>query len=313
MGKEYLRQEFTRLIYPEDLSTVMESYKLVTDAAFAIVSAQRSKQLKAVEDVDAGHLFQMTILKNLSIIKLAEPLDYQSLLGGFKMQNLYDPFALSSIVRTQYEAFCNFNNIYRFSKTPEEIKFKHNLWVLSGLNYRQSFPATQKETIQKKEAELKQIEELQVELRSSAIYSGLSVESKENFEKAIKWKKWQVVIRGEKASFIPWHEMLRNAGATDLLKGQYTSLSLNTHPSNVSVFQFESMYATKTDLPTTILTIKLSKWLISFMIADYCHYFAEAKAAFETLPVMTQIMINGYNSMFREEQYKINQISNILN
>lgn len=313
MEKEYLRQEFKRLFYPEELSTVMESYKLITDAAFAIVSVQKSKPLNKVEDVDAGHLFQMTILKNLSIHKLAESIDYHNSIGGFKMLNLYDPFTLSGIVRTQYEAFCNFNNIYRFSQTQEEQRFKHNLWVLSGLNYRQSFPATQTDTIQKKEIELKQIGELETEIRSSLIYSNLNDASKENIEKAIKRKKWQVIIQGEKASSIPWHEMLRNAGANDLMNGQYTSLSLNTHPSNVSVFQFESMYSSKTDLPTTILTIKLSKWLISCLIADYCYYFPDAKTAFENLPVMTQIIINGYNLMFRGEQYKINQISSILN
>ncbi len=63
MEKEYLRQEFQRLFYPEDSQTIIESYKLVTDAAFQIVSKQKGKVLKSAIDIDAGHLFQMTILK----------------------------------------------------------------------------------------------------------------------------------------------------------------------------------------------------------------------------------------------------------
>lgn len=313
MEKEYLRQEFLRLFYPEDLKTVVESYKLVTDAAFQIVSKQKNKVLKSPEDIDAGHLFQMTILKNLTLLKLTESLNYHNNIGDFKMSNLHDPFALASIVRTQYEAFCNFNNIYRFSKSAEEKSFKYNLWVLSGLKYRQNFPAVQKENIEKKESEKKQIIELTEAIKASLIYKNLNLDSKENIDKAIKWKKWQVVLDGQNARSIAWHEMMTNAGATDLLNGQYTSLSLNTHPSNVSVFQFKDLYSEANDLPKSILTIKLSKWLISFLIADYCYYFNNSKSSFNELPLMTQIIINQYNSMFRTEKYIINDASKVLN
>ena len=107
--------------------------------------------------------------------------------------------------------------------------------------------------------------------------------------------------------------MLINAGANQLLDGQYTSLSLNTHPSNVSVFQFKDMYSNKTDLPTMILDIKLSKWLVSLFISDYCYYFEDAKETFNKLPIMTQILINWYNTMFRNESYMINNSTSVLN
>ncbi len=229
------------------------------------------------------------------------------------MLDLYDPFALASIVRTQYEAFCNFNNIYCFSKSAEEKLFKYNLWVLSGLKYRQNFSAVQKENIEKKEIEKKQIIELKEEIKLSSVYKNLAPDSKENIDKAIKWKKWQIVLDGQNARSIAWHEMMTNAGATDLLNGQYTSLSLNTHPSNVSVFQFKDLYSEANDLPLSLLTIKLSKWLISFFIADYCCYFEDAKSSFNELPLMTQILVNQYNSMFRTEKYRINNASSILN
>ena len=117
----------------------------------------------------------------------------------------------------------------------------------------------------------------------------------------------------DKAYSIPWHEMLSNAGSANLLNGQYSFLSLNTHPSNVSVFQFKDMYSGKNDLPNSLLIIKLSKWLISFFIADYCYYFDDAKETFNKLPLMTQIIINQYNALFRAEKYRINESSKILN
>ncbi|MBL7935738.1 MAG: hypothetical protein JNM51_08005 [Bacteroidia bacterium] len=313
MEKEELRREYHRLFYPEDLRIAMESYKLVTDAAFQIISSQKGQPLSSNEDIDGMYLFQMTAMKNLSILNLMQSLNYYNELGDFNMENLHDPFALSCLVRTQYEAFCNFNNIYRVSKSADEKTFKYLLWVLSGLKYRQSFPTKQQENIEKRENERLQIEELKKAIKMSRTYLNLDPDAQDNIDKAIKSKKWQVIVNGEKAHGIPWHEMMSNAGATDLFNGQYTSLSLNTHPSNVSVFQFKNMYSDGNDLPTSILTMKLSKWLISFFIADYCYYFEDAKQTFEKLPLMTQILINQYNSLFRTEIYRINHASNSLN
>jgi hypothetical protein len=313
MEKELLRSEFQRLIYPEDLPTVIESYKLVTDAAFEIISQQKNKQLTLVEDIDCDYLFQMTTLKNLSILKLSESLNYNKNMGSFDTNNIFDPFALNNIVRSQFEAFCNFNNIYRLSKSPEEIKFKYNMWVLSGLKYRQTFQTKLAESVKKKEDERLQIIDLKKAITTSEIFKSLNTESQDNIQKAIKAKKWQIWISNERAHVIGWHEMLMNAGANKLLDGQYTFLSLSTHPSNVSVFQFKDMYSSKNDLPNSILAIKLSKWLISSFISDYCYYFKDAKEIFDKLPLKTQIMINGFNLMIRNESYKINGASSILN
>lgn len=313
MEKEILRAEYRRLIYPEDLATALESYRLITDAAFEIMKNQKGKMQTNIEDTDAIGIYEMTILKNLSIFKLAESLNYNSNIGDFEISNRFDPFALSSIIRTQYEAFCTFNNIFRLSKSSEERKFKYNLWVLSGLKYRQNFSPKLKENIKKKEDEKLEIIELLNKIRGSEIYQRLNAESKDKIENAIKRKNWQVVTIRDEANILPWHEMFNNAGANTILEGQYSSLSLNAHPSNVSVFQFADMFLRRNDLTNSIFTIKISKWLISLFIADYCYYFKESKEEFGKLPVMTQILINSYNLMCRDESYKINDASKILN
>lgn len=314
MEKEYLRSEYQRLFYPEDLPIVIESYKLVTDAAFQIVlEHQKNNTPTSPEDIYAGHLFQMTVLKSVAILKLAEPINYHNDISNFDIKGIFDPFTLSNIIRSQYEAFCNFNNIYINAFSAEELKFKYYLWVISGLKYRQTFKAVQEDVIIKKQNELLEIGELKTKIETSSVYQSLNSESKEKVNKAIKKKKWQVNIEGENVSFLGWHEMFTNAGVNELLDGQYTELSLKAHPSNVSVFQFGSMYSENTDFRTALLSIELSKWLISFFISDYCFYFKNAKQTFNQLPIMTQILINGYNIMCRSEIHKTNNISNILN
>ncbi len=312
MEQEILRNEYKRLIYPEDLATALESYKLITDAGFEIMKTQKEKT-QNIENTDAIGLYEMTILKNLSIFKLAESLNYNSNIGDFIISNRFDPFALSSIIRTQYEAFCTFNNIFRLSKTAEERKFKYNLWVLSGLKYRQNFPTKLEENIKKKQDEKLEIIDLLNKIRGSEVYQHLNTESKDRIENAIKRKNWQVATSGDEANIIPWHEMFNNAGVNAILEGQYSSLSLNAHPSNVSVFQFADMFLRGNDLPNSIFTIKISKWLISLLIADYCYYFKDAKERFDGLPIMTQILVNSYNLMCRNESFKINDASKILN
>jgi hypothetical protein len=311
MDKHLLRKEYLRLIYPEDLPTLLESYKLVTDVALEIVAKQKNVLSNSPEDLDAGHLFQMTVLKNLSIAKLADPLHYTNDISNFSMR-LHDPFAMSNIARSQYEAFCNFNNIYRSSKSPEEKQLKYYLWVISGLKNRQSFKAELEESVTKKERERLEIIELHEKIVQSALYQTLEEDSKENVKKAIKSKKWQIQVNSNRAFTIGWQEMMKNAGANELLDGQYTALSLNTHPSNVSVFQFGSLYSTDKVFAATLLTIKLSKWLTALFISDYCNYFADAKHTFDKGPLMSQILINSYNLMLRNESYKINSVSEML-
>jgi hypothetical protein len=312
MEQEFLRTETSRLMRSENLKDELESYKYVTDAALAISKSHVGKTFDSVAQLDSFYLFQMTALKNLSMFKLMESLNYSNDLVDWKMLNIFDPTVMLNIVRNQYEAFCCFNNMFLGSSSEEEIKLKYNFWVVSGLNYRQDFGAEQSENSRKKFNEANQINEIIKEIEESNIFTNLNPNTQLKLRHMLSKRKWQLYVNGNTAGYIGWSQMFRNAGVSGVFDNEYNYLSLQTHPSNVSVFQYRDRYFEKQDLPLGQLAMMVSRSLICFFIRDYCYYYKDAKKTFDSLPIMHQIIINFENKMHRGEEYKINNITNIL-
>lgn len=311
--KEELRMEFSRLMKSEDLLTMIESHKVIADVGFYILFHHNKEAVKTSWDHDANLLYQMTILKSISLLQHSNPIDFVNNIDGSFLKKTFDPFSMFNIVRAQYEAFCNFNNIYIQSKTLEELKLKYFLWVLSGLNYRQRFGATSDFAKEKKLKEANEIADLMKAVTSNTCFVQLEEQSQKNILEGIKKRDWQFKIDGIKASKIAWHEMMTNAGTNEMLDGQYSSLSLNTHPSNVSVFQFGSMYTDGMQEFNSRMAIQLSKIFTALLIRDYIFYFNSCKELFNKTPQMSQMLINSCNKMFRNEEFKLNDINDMLN
>lgn len=311
--KEELRKEFTRLLIPQDLNNAIESHKLITDVGFTVLLKHGNECSDTDWNHDANLLFQMAILKSLSLQQLSLPINYINEIDNSTLKNAYDPFAMFAIIRTQYEAFCNFNNIYLFSKSIDEIQLKYYMWVLSGLNYRQRFKTESEDTKKKKETEARQIEELINKVKANNCFLQLNEQSQKNILDCIKKRDWQIKVEGVNASKIAWHEMMTNAGTSDKLESHYSLLSLNTHPSNVSVFQFGTMYIQNMQEPTVTMALQLSIIYTSMLIRDYIVYFDLCEKIFNKLPLLPQMLINSCNALFRDEEYRLNDTNNMLN
>jgi hypothetical protein len=311
--QEFYRKEFSRLLGPTYISEMIEAHKLISDVGFTILFKHGQEGGKtSVWDHDGNILYQMSILKSLSLQQLAQSINYVNDIDGTSLKNTYDPFGMYNIVRSQYEAFCNFNNIFIQSKSEDELKLKYYLWVISGLNYRQRFKVESDWAKKKKENEANEIAELNKLILENICYGQLDEQSQKNIQDYIKKRDWQIKIEGNKASKIAWHEMMTNAGANDMLEGQYSHLSLATHPSNVSVFQFSSMYVENQQEFNAKMALQLSKTFMSLFIRDYVVYFKLQNKYFDKLPLIPQMLINTYNTMFRNDNYRINDINNLL-
>ncbi len=213
---------------------------------------------------------------------------------------------MNSIVRSQFEAFCNFNNIYIQSKNVNERTLKYDLWALSGLKHRQNFRTEEEENKRKKEDEKLQIESIIKSIENNPCFSQLNEDSKiEIRKKGIKDKDWKLKIIQDRAFFIAWHDLMKNANITDTVDGIYRHLSLTTHPSNVSVFQFNNLYNSGEYIKTCLMSLQISNYFISFLITDYCHYSSEAKKIFHELPYICKYLINSLNCMFRGNDFVI--------
>ena len=107
--------------------------------------------------------------------------------------------------------------------------------------------------------------------------------SKEKITNAIKIKEWKFEINGKTVKLSHWHELMKNAGITQIYEKLYTHLSLATHPSNVSVFQFGESGGKPEQC---IMPVQVSHAIfIAFLIRDFCTYFLLQPLHLKNIPI----------------------------
>lgn len=125
----------------------------------------------------------------------------------------------------------------------------------------------------------------------------------------IKRKEWQCAYTGSIFEYLSWKNMAKRAGIQEtFFDSSYSYLSLNTHPSNVSVFQFEIMYRGSDHYSTSLFAIRMSRMLIAFLIRDYCIVFPESLNIYNKLPEPAQLLVNSLNRVFRSPDFVLNNI-----
>ena len=269
-------------------------------------------KIRTPYEQDGLMLFQMTLMKSASILKLTEGISFKSSTVDLKMENIYDPQTALAITRCQYEAFSNFNNIYIQSKTEAELQLKYHLWVKVGLNYRQKYNNENfkkytgdnpeynilyNHAKEKKEKERVEIEELKVLIQNNVCFLNLTPKSKQLITN--NWNnEWKFKIDNEIAYRLNWTEIIKLSIKNSLVDDQYNYLSSNNHPSNLSVFQFAGMHENELDSSTMKTALTWSNFYLSFFISDFFQYF-KLEAFFKELPDEHRLLLNTYNKMFR--------------
>lgn len=92
-----------------------------------------------------------------------------------------------------------------------------------------------------------------------------------------------------------------------LFDNLYTYFSLYSHPSNVSVFQFDDLFKDADDnyLMMTNFNIKTILSFIGVFIADYINFFPDVAKVFNNLSLEEQFTIDFHNMFGRNESYSI--------
>lgn len=314
--KEQYRKLLLDLTIPDNIENELVAFKKIINVGMKILWDHKKTTILNEIDND-GHLsFQMTLLKSISLMKLSSGLQYFNDLNNTHLNNIYDPFGMGIIVRSQYEAFCNFNNIYLQSINSNEVAVKYYLWVIAGLNSRQRFPTSEK-TILKREKEAQIIKNFIDLLHKNICFDSLSSNGKLNIQKCIKKREWQIVIDGSNSYKKGWHELFSNAGVNNIYDEQYNYLSTVSHPSNLSIIQFREMYEgenllERSDFHSMKVMLNTSKSIAAFFIRDYITYF-KLYSAFNDLPIIDQMLVNVCNMNFRGEKYLLNNSLELLN
>jgi len=314
MADHSAKETIHRLLSSPKNEDSLDALNYVREAGLKILFSFENTKPRDSAEKEAHLLFSMTILKCNSIMQIAKGDLLQNSLDNRPSLLIYDPFSIMSIVRSQFEAFCAFTSIFVHPKTEEEQKLFHLLWVISRLKYRQRFPARIPENIQKKEDEKKQLVQLESELLQNPFFLNLSSKDQQFIKDRVKAKDWQCYFDGTTVKKAGWEDLaLQVAGCSEALINQrYSYLSMSTHPSNMSTFQFNDLRKNNTDKFMTNLGITLSTYISAMLIADFARINSQARISFEQLPPIHQALLNMLNQIFRSPTHVINDIHKAL-
>lgn len=307
-------EKYMRLSQPQSYNDSLEAYKTVLDSAMwlsksthdAIPTEQRTESLK-----DAMILFQMSMTKGIAIKALAESLNYYNEIGDFSIPELIDPMSIAALTRTQYEAYSTFHNIFNSNNNDDVEHFLYDSWVLAGLKERQRFPveideselefapAYKIEIAKKVKFERDQIDSILDALYNNPIYINMSEGERKVLDNHLKKRVFQFEFKNNNFVKTDWLSMFLKTGVKELFKPLYSIMSLSTHPSNVSVFQYGQMFEDGSYKNNTMTLLKMSEKIMCFFIADFCAYISEAKQEYQKLPDLNKVIIETSNNYMR--------------
>jgi hypothetical protein len=310
MELEQLRLEYLRLTR---CPTIEDSYDLLNIYADYFLQTIKNHQTEPVKTValrDAKMVNQMMLTKVLHIRQVVDGVGFTST-DGTILNAIIDPTIVAALIRNVYETASMFNLVYRHTKTEDEKLILYNLWAIAGLNYRQKFESliATAENEQKLKDEKQHIDNLVSEIENTKLYIGLDQKDKEKIHIKIKEKDFKIRFENNKVIFLHWQELCDTMGVKfGLFEKIYTYFSLYSHPSNVAVFQFGEMFYNedKAFLDLTNFNLKNLFALLSIFIADFIHLFPNVLKTFENQTLINQIVVNGYNKLFRDYDYSIN-------
>jgi hypothetical protein len=304
------REQIHRLLNSESEDDNIDSLNHVREAGLKILFAFKDSKPKNAIEKETHLLMSMNILKSDSILQIAKGRILKNSIDEENAPLIYDPFSIMALVRSQFEAFCTFNSIFVYPKSTDEQQLFYLMWVISGLKYRQRFPANTPFAVQKKETERIQIDQLISEIYINEFYVQMDQRNQAFIQDRIRRKEWQCYFDGTNVIMAGWEEIALKIGGLreNLMQSLYSYLSLSSHPSNVSVFQFSDLFKDGGDKSLTSLGMSLSKCFLASMISDFTRINEKAKLEFEKLPPIYQALINMVNKIYRGDFYVVNDI-----
>jgi hypothetical protein len=316
MGKEKLRAEYLRLNKLATIKDCLDMFDIFLEHLWNVMEVHHEDKVYSYANKDAKILNQMMFTKLTHLKKVVEGVGYTAK-NGDRLNAIVDPTIVASLIRNIFETVSVFNLIYRSTRSEDEKAIIYGLWVSSGLKYRQRFQsyATTPENIQKIADEQKQIDQIEQDIKDTALYKSLDAKNQRKIDGKIKQKDFKIRFDGKQVIYLVWQDMCDVMGLNkDIFDNIYAYFSLYAHPSEVSVFQFETMFSKQHEefkqLTTTNLKYCFS--LMSVFVADYINLFPQVQDTFEKLEIYKQIALNTHNKMLRHDSYSINNAWKIL-
>lgn len=258
---------------------------------------------------EAKLMLQMMFTKVLHLKGILNGVSYSSNSGSY-LNNIIDPGVVAVMSRNIFETGGLFNLIYRQPKTDNERDIIYNLWRHAGLRTRQrfkeSFEATKKGSVL--EEERQDMELITESVKTNSFFLGLDEHIKKKILDRLDKGEFLIKFIDKKVKCYKWHELVEVMNLKkDLFDYLYSYFSLYTHPSNVSVFQFDDLFKDADDnyLIMTNFNIKTILSFIGVFIADYINFFPYVAKVFKNLSLEEQSIIDFHNMLGRNESFSI--------
>ena len=311
MKASEIRRVCQPLINLDSIESCHSLLKIFLDYFLLVIVKHNQDVEHTAERADAKIIHQMIFTKTLSIKRLLEGLAYKSSFGP-QLNSVIDPTSIGPLIRSIYETVCLFNMIFRQPTNEAQKKIIYNLWVISGLKYRQSFSSFYDQPVQKLQEESQEIKNLIAEIEELDYFKKLDEKSQKNIQTKIKKKDFKIHFENDAVHFLSWQDVSSRMGlreGNDLFENVYNYFSHYSHPTVASVFQFESMFSgsKKTNEFLSKANMLYVFSLLSFFIADYIFYFPQVLKTFEEQELTKQILLNWHNQLHRGESFAINE------
>jgi hypothetical protein len=304
-----LQENSKRLCVCETIEDSQSCLDLFSGFMWKVIETDAQKSVLTKIEHEAKLMLQMMFTKVLHLNGILNGVSYSSNSGSY-LNNIIDPGVVAVMSRNIFETGGLFNLIYRQPKTDNERDIIYNLWRHAGLRTRQrfkeSFEATERRSVLDEEKQdMKLITE---SINSNSYFLSLDKHNKKKILDRLDKGEFLIQFIDKKVKCYKWHELVDVMNLKkDLFDNLYTYFSLYSHPSNVSVFQFDDLFKDADDnyLMMTNFNIKTILSFIGVFIADYINFFSEVTKVFNNLSLEEQLIIDFHNMLGRNESYSI--------
>jgi hypothetical protein len=303
------KDEFERFFNLNTISDCADLLEIYAIFFIKVIKNHKKDHEAIIEESDAKLILQMITTRCLNLKNNLNGLNFVTE-NEIYLEGTIDPTIISLLIRNIYEMIGMFNLIFINPNSKDERRILYLLWVHAGLSYRQKFSSlvTVEENKKKLQDEVKEINDIKNEIEQNNKFKQLDAKNQGKIITKLKEKDYLIEFIGNDVNFLSWKDLVNTLHISKTVKEQiYTYLSLYTHPSNVSVFQFDKMFRGNNESREVIFfNIQLASCLLSVFIADYIKMHPKVLETFEKLPLKNQIIINFYNTLARGRNFDIN-------
>ena len=308
MNKQELRDYCRSIRSLNTIESCQEMLTIFQEFMLLVIQKHNKEAVDSQAKADAKILLQMVFTKAVQLNKLLDGVEFDSRYGG-KLDNIIDPTAISVIIRNLYETVALFHLVYTHPDSEDKHSIVYNLWVSSGLSYRQRFSATFSTSVERLTEEAQIIDQIKSEIEKTELFQSLSEPNKGKINNKLRAKDYKICFEGNEIKFLSWQDITSTMNLkNDLFDHMYNYFSLYAHPSNVSVFQFDQMFSPESQdfIGLTKTSMKYCSALLSIFTADYIKLFPHIIETYNAMEIQDQILLNFHNHMMRPETFSIN-------